>query len=218
MKSILLPVFLFACATKNTGSEELNNIETTQQEVSRQATPKKDATPIQAVLEQAPAEGLDKAALFENAPEAAQALLPLLSAHHAADLPTQETLAAHPQAEEGLRWIAESDSHFGLRGRAIFLLHLYDSPETLALLGQFASAVEGPYGLRASAFDAMAQWPSAKREAHIDWIAAGLEDAHPVVVVSAIHAAKGLAELEAKVSEVQSTHSSPIVRKTAEDE
>ena len=217
MKSILLSLCLVGCATKSTGAEELNNIETTQQEMSRQATPKKDATPIQAVIEQNPAaEGIDKAALYEGAPEHAQALIPLLSAHHVEDLPTQDTLAAHPQAEEALRWIAQSDYNFGVRGRAVFLLHLYESTETLEFLTQLASDTEGPHGLRASAFEAIGKWSQNKRESLTMLISAGLDDSHPLVVVAAINAAQGIAALEAKVSEVQRTHPSPIVQKTAE--
>ena len=218
MKSILLSLCLVGCATKNPASDETTGLDLNSQEMSRQATPKKGATPIQAVIHDPAPEGVDKAALYGEAPEHAQALLPLLSAHHVEDLPTQDTLAAHPQAEDALRWIAQSEYNFGVRSRAIFMLHLYESSETLALLTQLASDTEGPHGLRASAFESMGKWSLAKRESLKMVISAGLDDAHPLVVVAAIHASQGIESLESKVADLQRNHPSPLVQKTGQNQ
>lgn len=88
---------------------------------------------------------------FASAPEGTATIASLLAARHAEDLPDADTLAAHPDAEACLRWLAREGGGLALRTRALLSLRFYGSDETRdLLLGVLADEGTHP-ALRAAA-------------------------------------------------------------------
>ena len=127
-----------------------------------------------------------------DAPDSVPAIAELLGARHAADLPTRQTLDAHPVPDEALAWLALNADQAAVKVRATRLLGLYSERDHGPLLGRLAG-VDAPHPtIRAAALDALGAYPVARRRAHADTIRVALDDGDPRVAAAAGRAAEGL--------------------------
>ena len=149
---------------------------------------------------------------ISEVPSYAKALLPLLKAHHAEDLPTKETLSAHERSEEGLQWLAENAKEMAIRSRALILLGLCDGEDSMAILDSHIGDTKKNYQLREAAFKGVSQWTLEERIEHEEMIRIGLSDDNPLVVMAAAKSAAGIDSLTALLMDLQENHPSQMVR------
>lgn len=120
---MLLFALSLACTGPSPATEEVPVVEA-------EVTP---ATPT-ALPDEVVREGSGAAASTEPAPDFVAPVAALLQARHVDDLPTRETLDAHPQAQDALIWIAGNATEMVQRERALMLLGLYPDAASATVL------------------------------------------------------------------------------------
>lgn len=136
----------------------------------------------------------------ETAAEAATQVRALLLARHSEDLPTRVMLDAHPDAAQGLRWLALNDATMIVRARALLLLGLYADPPSELVVVAVVSDATAHRKLRAAAVSALAGWDLGTR-ADLRALAIDVLDSSDVAV--AVAGARVLAGVRPARSELQ---------------
>ncbi len=148
------------------------------------STPRASAPDHEPASEAAEPPTTSEAAAEGDTPASAKSLLPLVRARHNEDLPDAETLARHPDADEGLRWLATNGSPLSVRARALNLLRHYPDDDTRTLLDQAAKSGRRA-SLRAAALRGLAGFAGTPDEALQTLYSDSLRDDDPRVVEAA---------------------------------
>lgn len=149
-------------------------------------------------------------------PASASQLETLLRARHADDLPGRAQLDAHPDAFEGLIWLAGNADAVAVRVRACQALGLYPERHPASELARLGAAGQ-PAAVRAGALDGLARLPAAERAPATSLIAAALSDADPRVSLAAVRAARGVTGLEPALADAAVSHPDVRVREAARE-
>lgn len=136
----------------------------------------------------------DTVAGAEPVPPSVDTIRGLLSARHEADVPDAAALAAHPEAEASLRWLAVNAGTSMVRTRALRSLGGFISEASVALLVTRSGDPMVPAAQRLGALEALGAAEAAAWPAALDALSAALGSDDPRL---SERAAESLAATEA---------------------
>ena len=157
------------------------------------------------------AEGAPTVAASEaGSPASVGPISELLAARHDGDLPTRETLDAHPDGQEALAWLAAHAEALLTRARALEALALYPTDGHRELLLGYATGTAHSK-VRAAAVRALGSWDLDEDAALRERIVALLSDAEVPVAIAAAQSLAGVAAARPALEAVVASEGRPAV-------
>lgn len=158
----------------------------------RSSTPPEEEAPAQQEPRAAAAPRV--AATTPDPAEARDALRSLYSARHTKDLPSRETIEAHSDGEDSVRWLAQHDDSMAVRARALASLQMFPNDASEAVVRGVLSASDSSATIKSAAVRALQGWDLSGRADLRALAISGLESKE-------IPAAAAAAQVLAKVPE-----------------
>ncbi len=135
-------------------------------DAERGSTPPEDEAPAQQRLGDTPPPNSEAQSSERRVPEPTgtrAALRSLYTARHIEDLPSRESIEAHPGGEDAVRWIAQHDDAMAVRARALASLQLFPNAASEAVIREVLSASDNAATIRSAAVRALQGWDLSHR-------------------------------------------------------
>lgn len=148
--------------------------------------PQEEAPPVAQRSDAVPSTPKESSPDAADPVEARAALRSLYSARHTQDLPTRETIEAHPGGEDAVRWLAQHDDAVVVRVRALASLEMFPNDASEAVVREVLTASDISPTIKAAALRALKGWDLSQREDLRTLAITGLQsDKIPVAAASA---------------------------------
>ncbi len=180
----------------------------------RGSTPPQEETP--AAQHTARRASADPAVTADPA-ETRAALRSLYSARHTKDLPSRESIEAHPEGEDAVRWLAQHDDAMAVRARALASLQMFPNDDSEAVLREAIGTPDNPATIRSAALRALKGWDLSQREDLRSLAISGLSSEDIPVAAAAAQVLANVPEASEALEQRLSESPPPAVERAIRD-